>query len=885
MGKIRVYELSKELGIPNKDVLNIASELNIDASSHVSTLSESEANKIRSKSKGAISTGSEGDVGKTPEDNEDNKEEVKIFTSDSGQEIVERRKGRNVIIRRKKGRRIKVEEQSGELPEAPRETELTSDKVAEDSGEGKAVDEAAGAKTTGEKPGESAETVPETENPEQAAETVKPEDEGEIRKRKRKGKKRTVEDDEVETPEGLTDIRAKKKIKKSKPKKDDFIDPEVLEDLKRAFRTKLPSRKREYVVQDKKNRGKGTPGKRSQRSQGRQRGYDKKDYDRGRSGSGYDQQQSDAQHQDTTPAKRTIKIGESVTVGELAKKMQLKAGDVIKKMMQMGLKATINESLDDETATLVADELGFEVKVEKFEEKDILLEKNDDVDAELLPRPPVVTVMGHVDHGKTTLLDTIRKTNVVGGEAGGITQHIGAYRVNHNDSTIVFIDTPGHEAFTSMRARGASITDIVILVVAADDGVMPQTIEAINHSKAAGVPIIVAINKVDKPGAEPDKIKRELSEAGLLPEEWGGDTLIAEVSAKSGQGIDHLLELVTLQSDLMELKAAADKRANGVVIEAELDTGRGAVATVLVVEGTLRVGDYLVIGTEYSRVRALTDDQGNRIKEAGPSTPVEIMGLSVVPEAGEKFYVVKNEKAAKEVVSHREDAQRQKTKRPDVKITLEDLYESIDSKEIKELNLIIKADMQGSVEALKESLNDLSTDKCRVNIVHTGVGAISETDVALASASNAIIVGFNVRPDKNAKNIAEKEGVSFELHSIIYDVVDRVKNAMEGLLEPIVKESVTGYLEVRDTFKISKQGTIAGCMVTEGKVTRDNNIRVIRDGVVIYDGKIESLKRFKDDVKEVQSGYECGISIQNFNDIKVGDTFEVYEYQQIKQEL
>ncbi len=869
MGKIRVYELSKELGISNKKVLNIASELNIDVSSHVSSLSDSEAEKITNKVKGSLQSGS---TGKDAESKEPQKEEVKVFTSDSGQEVVERRKGSNVIIRRKKSRKKEEQPQGEPGVESPPEKEITTQ--PEEVTQEEKRKEVAAEKEELEKAVEEPETTkPETEK----TETEVP---AESKKKKRKGKKRSDEMEGLETPEALTDIKAKRKAKKPKPKKDEFIDPEVLEDLRRAFRTKLPSRKREYVVQDKKNRGKGPGGRRPHRPQAKQKSYDNKKQE-----PTYEETKQSQQKQEVPPSKKIIKIGESITVGDLAKKMQLKAGDVIKKMMQMGLKATINETLDDETATLVADELGFEVNVEKFEEKEILLQKDDDVEVENLPRPPVVTVMGHVDHGKTTLLDTIRKTNVVGGEAGGITQHIGAYKVFHNDKTIVFIDTPGHEAFTSMRARGASITDIVILVVAADDGVMPQTIEAINHSKAAGVPIIVAINKIDKPGAEPEKIKRQLSEAGLLPEDWGGDTLIAEVSAKSGDGIDQLLELVTLQADLMELSAAADKRANGVVVEAELDVGRGAVATVLVVEGTLKVGDYVVIGTDYSRVRALTDDQGQRVKEAGPSMPVEIMGLSEVPEAGEKFYVVKNEKAAKEVVSHREDVQREKTKKPDVKITLEDLYESIDSKEIKELNLIIKADTQGSVEALKESLNDLSTDKCRVNIVHTGVGAISETDVALASASNAIIVGFNVRPDKNAKQLAEKEGVSFELHSIIYDVVSRIKNAMEGLLEPIVKELVIGHVEVKETFRISKQGTIAGCMVTDGKVTRDSNIRVLRDGVVIYDGKIESLKRFKDDVKEVQSGYECGISIQNYNDIKVGDTFEIYEFQEIKQEL
>ena len=881
MGKIRVYELSKELGISNKKVLNVASDLNIEVRSHVSTLSDNEAKQITNKIKGAMASESGKDADESGQNTE---EKVKVFTSETGEEVVERRKGSNVIIRRKKGRKKEdtPEEKPDQVAAGTEGSEIAQEKTDQVEQKANISDE-----EVLEEVAKSDHAEPQKEKVKEPEEIVKQEKASDqlteiptdIKKKKRKDKKSKAIVDEIDTVEEPQETKPKKKGKKTKPKSDDFIDTETLEGLRRAFRTKLPSRKREYVVQDKKNKSKSDTGRKQQRPHSKSRRYDT------RRGSDYQEQKTDSQRQEVTPSKKAIKIGETITLGDLAKKMQLKAGDVIKKLMQLGFKATINETLDDETATLLAEEFGFEVSVEKFEEKEILFQKDDEEDFEKQSRPPVVTVMGHVDHGKTTLLDTIRKTNVVGGEAGGITQHIGAYKVQHNDKTIVFIDTPGHEAFTSMRARGASITDIVILVIAADDGIMPQTQEAINHSKAAGVPIIVAINKVDKPEAEPEKIKRQLSEAGLLPEEWGGDTLIAEISAKSGKGIDHLLELVTLQSELMELKAAANKRANGVVVEAELDVGRGPVATVLVVEGTLKVGDYVVIGTDYSKVRALTDDQGQRVKEAGPATPVEIMGLADIPEAGEKFYVVKDEKAAKEVVSHREDEKREKMKKPDVKITLEDLYESIDTKEVKELNLIIKGDTQGSVEALKESLNDLSTEKCKVNIVHTGVGGISETDVTLASASNAIIVGFNVRPDKNAKEHAEQEGVSFELHSIIYDVANRIKSAMEGLLEPITKEIILGHVEVKDTFRISKQGTIAGCMVTDGKITRDSNLRVLRDDVVIYDGKIESLKRFKDDAKEVQSGYECGISIKNYNDIKVGDTFEVYEYQLIKQEL
>ncbi|MEK6223686.1 MAG: translation initiation factor IF-2, partial [Thermodesulfobacteriales bacterium] len=480
---------------------------------------------------------------------------------------------------------------------------------------------------------------------------------------------------------------------------------------------------------------------------------------------------------------------------------------------------------------------------------------------------------------------TIRKANVVDGEAGGITQHIGAYTVDVNGRKVAFVDTPGHEAFTAMRARGAKVTDIVILVVAADDGVMPQTVEAVNHAKAAEVPIIVAVNKIDKPNAEPEKIKRELSEIGLLAEDWGGDTLFAEVSAKQNLGIKELLELVILQADILELKVDQDKRANGFIIEAVLDKGRGPVATVLVSEGTLRIGDMVVAGTTYGKVRALIDDKGGRVTEAGPSMPVEIMGLSTVPQAGERFYAVKDEKAAKDVVGHRETKQREAVAAKVVKPTLENLFEALEEEKSKELALIIKADTQGSVEAVRESIIKLSTEKCQVKIVHAGVGGINETDVILASASNAIIVGFNVRPDVKALDISEREGISLELHTIIYNLIDRVRGAMEGLLDPIVEEKITGHAEVRETFHISRIGTIAGCMVNDGKVSRDNNVRVLRDSVITFDGKLSSLKRFKDDAKEVNTGYECGITIERFNDIKVGDIFEFYTFEEFKQEL
>jgi translation initiation factor IF-2 len=470
-------------------------------------------------------------------------------------------------------------------------------------------------------------------------------------------------------------------------------------------------------------------------------------------------------------------------------------------------------------------------------------------------------------------------------EAGGITQHIGAYSVEVDGRKVVFVDTPGHEAFTAMRARGAQVTDTVILVVAADDGVMPQTMEAINHARAAGVPIVVAINKIDKPEASPDKVKRQLSEIGLVPEEWGGDTLVAEVSAKRNIAIKDLLELLLLQADILELRANPYKRASGVVIEAELDKGRGPVATVIVKEGTLKIGDYMVAGTTYGRVRALIDDKGNRLDEAGPSMPVQILGLSGVTNAGQLFYVIKDERTAKEIVSHREGKERERVAAKERKLSLESLYDSLKEGEVKELPLVIKADTQGSAEAVKEAITGLSTDKCRVKVIHVGVGAVNETDVVLASASNAVIVGFNVRPDSKALDAAERERVSLELHTVIYDAVDRIRNAMEGLLEPVITERVVGHAEVRNTFHISKVGTIAGCYVTDGKVVRGHNVRVLRDGVIAFEGKLASLKRFKDDVKEVQSGYECGIGVEAFNDIKVGDILEVYTFDEVKQKL
>ncbi len=864
MPKVRVYEISRELGLTNAQVISAGKELGFELKSHASSVSEEHAQKIKDSL--SVSNGISS-VAK-PEEVEGKEEKVKVFKSDSGQEIVERRTGSRVVLRKKK--RSEVKEESEETVE-----ETT---VAEDD----TITEEVSEVEVEEKPVEKEDVV---EAKEEAKEELSPEtqqdvvdiatESKDIPEEETEKKKVSAKSPKKGDSAAEEDIK-KKKGKKKKPKKEEIIDEDSLEELKKAFRTKLPSRKREYVVDER--RPKLRHGSDSRRRSG---GRNARGSRRGVSSDGI---AGGSTISTVPPTKRVVKIGETVSVGDLAKLMSIKAGGIIKKLMQLGTPATINELIDTDTATLIADEFGYEVVVQKFEEEEFLIDVDIESGKEIISRPPVVTVMGHVDHGKTTLLDTIREANVVDGEAGGITQHIGAYKVKVNDGSVVFVDTPGHEAFTSMRARGASITDIVILVVAADDGVMPQTVEAVNHAKAAEVPIIVAINKIDKDGADPEKIKRELSEIGLISEEWGGDTLFAEVSAKSKIGIKELLEIILLQSDLLELKAAIDIRANGVVVEAELDKGRGALSTVIVKEGTLKVGDYVISGLNYGKVKALLDDNGKRVKEAGPSMPVEIMGLSGVPEAGDMFYVVKGEKDAKDIITHREDKINIHSPNTN-KISLEDLFDSLEKEEVKELPIIIKGDTQGSVEALKESIEKLSTEKCVVKIVHTGVGGISETDVVLASASNAIVVGFNVRPDNNALSIAEKEKVSFELHSIIYDVVSRIRDAMEGLLEPVLKEVITGHVEVRETFHISRIGTIAGCMVTDGKVGRDDKARVLREGVITYDGKLSSLKRFKDDAKEVQTGFECGITIENFNDIKVGDVFELYMFEEIKQTL
>lgn len=586
---------------------------------------------------------------------------------------------------------------------------------------------------------------------------------------------------------------------------------------------------------------------------------------------------------DMDQAVEVIEIGKTITVKDLADKLNKPVNDVIKTLIFTGVMAAINQEIDFETAEKVAEK--YEVAVYEKEEENTLEEFEEDTDVEeenLAKRPPIITVMGHVDHGKTSLLDAIRKAKVTSTEAGGITQHIGAYTVEVNGETLTFLDTPGHEAFTAMRARGAQITDVVILVVAADDGIMPQTVEAINHCKAANVPMIIAINKMDREGANPERVKQELTEHGLVVEDWGGDIIAVPVSAKTQENIDTLLEMVLITSEMQELKADASRRAKGTVVEAKLDKGRGAVATLLVQNGTLNMGDSIVVGSTYGRIRAMFDDAGNKIKSAGPSIPVEILGLSEVPAAGDRFTVVKDEKTARNMAEARKEKVRQENFATSHRVSLEDLYSQIKEGTVKELSVIVKADVQGSVEAIKASLEKLSTDDVKVRVIHGAVGAISETDITLAAASNAIVIGFNVRPDNNAISTAERDGVEVKTYRIIYDAIEDIKSAMIGMLDPEYKEVVLGTAEIRATYKISNVGTIAGGYVLTGKLVRNADVRVIREGIVIFESKLASLKRFKDDVKEVNAGYECGFSVEKFNDIKEGDIIEAYTMEAIE---
>jgi len=618
--------------------------------------------------------------------------------------------------------------------------------------------------------------------------------------------------------------------------------------------------------------------------------YDKISSSRRRSKKGskeYKDKQRAFKHTEITvpkAIKRKLKVPEMVVVSELAKAMGVKGAELIKKLLDNGMMVNINQSIDFETAALIADDFGYELELISFDVSGSDAMDAEDREEDLKPRPPVVTIMGHVDHGKTSLLDYIRKSNIIGQESGGITQHIGAYYVKTKHGDIVFLDTPGHEAFTAMRARGAELTDIIVLVVAADDGVMPQTREAVNHAKAADIPIIVAVNKIDKSGANPEKIKRELAELDLSPEEWGGDTLYGYVSAKTGEGVDELLHLILLQAEMLDLKANPDRPAVGTVVEARLDKNKGPIATLLIKKGTLSRGQYFVCGEHYGRVRTMLDHQGRKMDFAAPSMPVEISGISGVPSSGDSFAVVDSEKQARQIAEHRKQQAETHAAKRDV-ISLDDLYARIQEKGIKELRIVLKADVQGSIEAIKDSLSKQNTDEVKIKVIHSGTGGISESDLMLAAASDAIIIGFNVRANRRVTELAERENVDIRYYDVIYNVIHEIRAAMQGLLEPVYKEKLLGHAQVKETFHIPKVGTVAGCIVSDGKVERNANVRLLRDDVVIFDGKLASLRRFKEDVKEVQAGYECGIGLENYNDIKVNDVIEVYQVEEVAAEL
>jgi translation initiation factor IF-2 len=670
---------------------------------------------------------------------------------------------------------------------------------------------------------------------------------------------------------------------KAKPAPAAAPEPEVLaEPVTENPRRKDKEKSRRGDDDDRPRRGKGgrqeQDGNRSRRAKGGKRAP----AGRGRSG-------GPNQHgfeKPTAPVVHEVNIPESITVAELAKKMSIKAAEVIKVMFKMGAMATINQVLDQDTAVLVVEEMGHKaVPMQENAIEDALIESVQAAQGEKVGRAPVVTVMGHVDHGKTSLLDYIRRTKVATGEAGGITQHIGAYHVETENGMVTFLDTPGHAAFTAMRARGAQLTDIVVLVVAADDGVMPQTEEAIQHAKAAGVPLVVAVNKIDKEDADLDRVKNELAQRDVLPEEWGGDVQFAHVSAKSGEGIDGLLDAILLQAELLELTAVKDAPGQGVVVESRVDKGRGSVSTLLVQNGTLRKGDIVLAGLHYGRVRAMLDENGKPIDEAGPAIPVEILGLDGTPDAGDEFTVVSSEKKAREVALFRQGKYREVKLARQQKAKLENLFENMQAGDVKSLNIVLKADVRGSLEAIIQSLEDLSTDEVKVNIVSSGVGGIAETDANLALASSAILIGFNVRADNQAKAVVEREELELRYYSVIYDIIDDVKQAMTGLLSPEYREEIVGVAEVRDVFRSPKLGAIAGCMVTEGTVYRNKRIRVLRDNVVIYEGELESLRRFKDAVAEVRQGMECGIGVKNYNDVKVGDQIEVFDTIEVQRTL
>ena len=865
MAKVRVYELARELELDSKDLVAKLKAGGMSIKNYMSTLDEDAVVQARDVIKGVVS------------------------------EVVEEKRIKPTVIRRRK-KQVKVEpitvepepeletEEGAEIQEtAMGAAEPESPQVAE---EGRAEEAETVATTVPEESPTEAEPLSEekTEAAEKAKEApkrarrkagdrpakiIKRAEEGPLRA-VLTGRKKEITPVEVAKPTGpapevtpvLGEVKKAKPGKKKKEKKRAAKEDVDMKGSARHRRVEIIERAELYEgrMVRRKDRQAGKKGKEGRKKL--------------------------KQTEITVPKaiKRRIRVPEKVTVADLAKAMGTKAVEIIRQLMGLGVQANLNQTLDFETASVVADEFGYELEHDQVELESVLAEVEDKPE-DLKPRPPVVTIMGHVDHGKTSFLDYIRKSNIIAGESGGITQHIGAYYVEKEGGDIVFLDTPGHEAFTAMRARGARVTDLIVLIVAADDGVMPQTKEAVNHARAAGIPMIVAMNKIDKPEADPDKVKRQLAELELVPEEWGGDTVYGSISAKTGEGVDDFLEMIALQSEILELRANPNKPARGTIVEARLDKSKGAVATVLIKSGTLKAGDTFVCGDCYGKVRAMHNSHGQRMETAGPSFPAEIYGISGVPMAGDDFIVVPDEKTAKRVIDYRAAQMRGGELTQRGVVSLEDLYERIKEGEVKELNIVLKADVQGSLEALSEALLKLSTDAVKVKIIHSSTGGITETDVMLASASGAIIIGFNVRAAVRATEVAEREKVDIRYYDVIYNVTKDIRSAMVGLLEPVFKENTIGRVDVKETFHVPRIGVVAGCQVSDGHVERNAHVRLLRDDVVVFDGKIGSLRRFKDDVKEVQAGYECGIGLENFQDIKPGDVLEVYQMEEVAPEL
>jgi translation initiation factor IF-2 len=904
MAKVRVYALAKEAGIEGKDMADKLIEMGYDVSSHSSSLDETVANEVREKF-GLIET----------------KTERKRIQS----------KGRTTIIRRRKTTTVVAEEpvapEEEIVEEAPEEETVTVEAAPEEVEE--VVEEKPAAKAKIVKKAAVAEKVVEDEEiVEEAAkepEAVPVEQPAEVEEEPVAVEAEAEPVEEIIEEEKTAAEEEPAEVKPAPPKRSSslakvikrsaIIIPEEKprptrpkKSEKRPKPTGRPAVKTGGTANGDKPAGGGDGGKKGKRyvkfspgpstrdrlkkGGGKRKGradVDMEDVDakggrlsaslrggRVRHGSKRAKQHDAGPVQETKAIKKRIKVFDSISVGDLAHRMGLKANELITNLMKLGVMATLNQSLDLDTATLVASDFGYEVEQGVTETQTVISIEEAYEGGEEVSRPPVVTVMGHVDHGKTSILDAIRKTDVAAGEAGGITQHIGAHHVRAAFGEVVFLDTPGHEAFTEMRSRGAQVTDVVVLVVAADDGVMDQTREAINHAKAAGVPIVVAVNKIDKENANPDRVKSELAEYDLAPEEWGGQTIFCETSATKGTGINELVEQILLQAEILELKADPARNAKGWVVEAQLHKGRGAVATILVQHGTLKVGDAVVVGEHYGRVRSMHNDKGGVLLEAGPSVPVEVHGLSGVPRAGDEFIVVPDDKTARNISNQRQIKHRESELATTTKISLENLFEHLEESEKKELRIVLRSDVQGTLEAFGTAIEKLSTDVVKVNIIHKGTGAVIESDILLAAASEALIFGFNVRPTPKAKALARDESVDIRYYDVIYHALDDIRLAMTGLLEPTFEEEVIGSVEVREIFSHPKAGTIAGSYVTEGRVERSANVRLVRDGVVVYTGKIEGLRRFKDDVKEVQSGFECGISLENFNDIKVGDVVEAF---------